>query len=256
LFLTSHDRTVIFQDGDGHNRYDDGGCVKERQCSLCNFRLLPRAMLRGLCKNDYVDVFYTIMWDEPNNLPFFKGFSGSRINYDEDSESWLLTTKDNSVNGTCVAPIKPMGTGAMTWQFNKDICSTNSLEPFDAVMTVCKRDEFTCNSDGACIAMEERCDQFPNCEDFSDEANCQLVVLPDNYVKDYAPFTVDQMGELKKVTVLIKARICLSHLFSHNYTSLIDLFGRKITLLFVPLSLINLERCQLLCYMSSSIKYD
>ena len=213
MFLTSHDHTVTFQDGDGHNRYDDGGCcIKERQCSLCKFRLLPRAMLRGLCKNDYVDVFYTIMWDEPINLPFFKGFSGSRINYDEDSESWLLTTEDNSVNGTCVAPIQPMGTGAMTWQFNKDICSTNTLEPFDAVMTVCKRDEFTCNSDGACIAMEERCDQFPNCEDFSDEANCKLVVLPDNYVKDYAPFTVDQMGELKKVTVLIKVRICFSHL--------------------------------------------
>ena len=47
----------------------------------------------------------------------------------------------------------------------------------------------TCNSDGGCISMEERCDQFPNCGDFSDEANCKLVVLPDNYVKDYAPCT-------------------------------------------------------------------
>merc|ERR1711892_1249493 len=97
-----------------------------------------------------------------------------------------------------------MGTGAQTWQFNKDICNQNSLDPFNAVMTVCKRDEFTCDGDGGCISMEERCDQFPNCEDFSDEANCQLVVLPENYVKDYAPFTVNEDGQLQKVSVLIK----------------------------------------------------
>ena len=160
--------------------------------------------MRGICKNDYVDVFYTLMWDEENSLPFFKGFKGSNINYDEDMESWLLTTEDNSVNGTSVALIKQMGTGAQIWQFNKDICNTNSIEPFEAVMTIWKRDEFTCNSDGGCISMEERCDQFPNCEDFSDEADCKLVVLPDNYVLDYAPFTVDQRRDLVKVSVLIK----------------------------------------------------
>ena len=52
--------------------------------------------------------------------------------------------------------------------------------------------------------MEERCDQFPNCQDFSDEANCQLVVRPDNYVADYAPFVVNDDGDLVKVGVKIK----------------------------------------------------
>ena len=52
--------------------------------------------------------------------------------------------------------------------------------------------------------MEERCDQFPNCDDFSDEADCKLVVLPENYVIDYAPFTVDNEEELVKVQVLVK----------------------------------------------------
>ena len=193
-------------DGEGHNRYDDGGCVKERQCSLCKFSLLPRAMLRGICKNNYVDVFYTFTWDDETNMPYFKGFTGSNIKYNEDLESWLLTTKDNLVNGTSVAPIKQMGTGAQIWNFNKDICGTNTNRQFDAVMTVCKRDEFTCNSDGGCISMAERCDQFPNCDDFSDEANCRLVVLPENYVPDYAPFTVDDKGDLLKVKVLIKVR--------------------------------------------------
>ena len=52
--------------------------------------------------------------------------------------------------------------------------------------------------------MEERCDQFPNCDDFSDEANCKLVVLPENYVIDYAPFTVNHTGAVLKVEVLVK----------------------------------------------------
>ena len=47
-------------DGSGIQRYDDGGCEKELQCSMCNFPLPPRATLRGLCKNNLVDVFYTI----------------------------------------------------------------------------------------------------------------------------------------------------------------------------------------------------
>lgn len=89
-----------------------------------------------------------------------------------------------------------------------------------------QRGEFTCHSDGKCISMEERfsfthlkleslctnilfvrCDQFPNCEDFSDEANCKLVVLPENYVIDYAPFTVNESGKLMKVQVQIKVEV-------------------------------------------------
>ena len=74
-------------DGAGINRYDDGGCEKERQCSMCNFPLPPRATLRGLCKNKWVDVFYTVRWDSVTNLPFYKGFLHSIIKYNEDNEA-------------------------------------------------------------------------------------------------------------------------------------------------------------------------
>ena len=161
-------------------------------------------MLRGLCPNSYVDVFYTLKWDEDMNLPFYKGFMNSNIKYNESIESWVLTSEDNSVGGAAVSAINSMGTGAQTWQFDRDICNTNSFDPMEALMTVCRRDQFTCESDGVCISMEERCDQFPNCEDFSDESSCQLVVLPQNYVPDYAPFTVLDNGDLRKVAVSMK----------------------------------------------------
>ena len=144
------------------------------------------------------------MWNSQSSLPFFQGFSGTTITYDEDLQSWLMISQDKSVNGTATSPIDSMGTGAQKWTFNRDICNRNTLEPLDGSMTVCKRDEFTCNADGHCISMEARCDQFQNCNDFSDEENCKLVVLPENYVKDYPPFTVDNLGNLTKVQVLIK----------------------------------------------------
>ena len=190
-------------DGAGITRYDDGGCEKERQCSMCNFHLPPRATLRGLCKNKLVDVFYTVRWDAATNLPYYHGFLQSIIKYNEDTETWQLSSMDSSVNGSSVAAITNVGTGAQTWQFDKDICLTNSLDPFSALMTVCSLQEFTCLSDGACISMEKRCDQFPNCKDFSDEDDCSLVVQPGNYAPDYAPFTVTEEGVLLKVKVLI-----------------------------------------------------
>ena len=41
--------------------------------------------------------------------------------------------------------------------------------------------------------MELRCDHYPHCEDFSDEMDCHLVVLPKIYVPDYAPVSFDQV---------------------------------------------------------------
>ena len=153
--------------------YDDGGCETELQCSLCNFQQYPRATLRGICKNDWTDIFYTIVFDEVTNMPYFKGFSGTIIKYDEDNQGrlkkigkhfesttdpslkekipltflsffffetfpqqWLMS-HSSGVNGSAVASIQPMGTGALMWTINKDICNRNTLQPFDALMTVC-----------------------------------------------------------------------------------------------------------------------
>ena len=49
-----------------------------------------------------------------------------------------------------------------------------------------------------------RCDQLPHCKDLSDEANCQLVILPEGYVLEYPPFSTDDEGLPIKVDVMIK----------------------------------------------------
>ena len=78
-----------------------------------------------------------------------------------------------------------------------------------------------------CIAMEKRCDHFPNCQDFSDENGCKLgkglkklqteklkftfnatliliVIIPDTYEQYYAPFSLTETGEVIKLDVRVK----------------------------------------------------
>ena len=99
---------------------------------LCQLRLSFRL----------VDVFYTMRWDPTTNMPFYLGFLKSVIRYrsqkvltfsfqsmtislvnfsryDEDAETWHLTSSDGLVNGTSPAPINSMGTGLQTWQFDR-----------------------------------------------------------------------------------------------------------------------------------------
>lgn len=68
-------QSVDTQDGSGSKTYDDGGCDTESQCYVCSFNAYPKATLRGLCENEVTDVFYTIMWDEEKNLPYYR-YSG------------------------------------------------------------------------------------------------------------------------------------------------------------------------------------
>ena len=39
--------------------------------------------------------------------------------------------------------------------------------------------------------MEERCNQIMNCKDKSDEINCNLIALEDNYSKNVPPFKIN-----------------------------------------------------------------
>ena len=68
-------------------------------------------------------------------------------------------------------------------------------------ITGCKESEYTCD-DGQCVQMDQRCDQFPDCKDSSDEKGCQLVVLNEGYNKNVPPFSMTE--RVVEVNVSIK----------------------------------------------------
>ena len=76
------------------------------------------------------------------------------------------------------------------------------MPDFSFVILTCRcgDGEFTCD-DGQCIAMKERCNQVPDCQDESDEDSCHLVVLKNNYNKNIPPIGSARDGSIIPVNV-------------------------------------------------------
>ena len=101
--------------------------------------------------------------------------------------------------------------------------------------TTCVAGMFTCN-DGQCIDIEERCDQTPNCNDESDENQCEVLVIKDNYNKKIAPFEFDRKAARinpvnVNVTIYIRDILSISevdHTFTMKYRFKMEWYDYRI----------------------------
>ena len=89
--------------------------------------------------------------------------------------------------------------GKRTWNIANDSQSCNDGEPYKSIlkMTGCIDGYFTC-MDGQCVHMSKRCDQITHCKDKSDEKDCTILDLDDNYLKYIPPF-----NETNKTKVIV-----------------------------------------------------
>ena len=74
--------------------------------------------------------------------------------------------------------------GEKSWKIydeNLD-CKIKNGTNIKLTLSTCKDDEFTCN-DGSCFAMKHWWDGIVECDDESDELECEHVVVPDSYDK-------------------------------------------------------------------------
>ena len=85
-----------------------------------------------------------------------------------------------------------LGSNVFDFSGVKDDPCTSSLTSklVKIKVTACGSGQFTCD-DGQCVSIDDRCNQISNCRDESDEDDCKMLVIKDNYNKKIAPFSYD-----------------------------------------------------------------
>ena len=197
---------------DTHSNWgsSDRPCFNEPKFAVCmvNSRNL-KFRLRGLCAKFSFDREYVYSINE-HGQEMFIGRKNSVLLFNTTTDLWhLYNPRENLTLITSSSSRESQLWGFHQLSFvkaKKEQCYKES-EPIQNVkLTTCTNGQFTC-ADGACISIEERCDQTSNCKDKSDERGCKLIVF-EGYNKNIAPFKVNpETKEISAVVVNISATI-------------------------------------------------
>ena len=169
---------------------------------VCRYMKPPLLRLRGLCRKSYLDSHYTLY---QGKLLAFYGLHQTKIEYNQDTHAWQAViiaypTKAQTKVDTGLSVLL----GRHLWKITNDSASCNDGEPYDRVlkMTGCEDGEFTCR-DGQCVNMTMRCDQLTHCKDKSDEMECNILNVEENYNKQVPPFNDTSRAKVNVSMVLL-----------------------------------------------------
>lgn len=174
-------------------------CESELPCGYCNFNPKKKLILKGLCigdlsENGDFDTEYYVsgMIDE---RPHFKGLRASHIYFNNTDQSWVLASlkspgKMSMIRNEALTTGFPLGRMAWTIQNakpnQKGICNLVNGEQHFLALSDCYPNGFTCTN-GGCVSLDEKCNSILDCEDGSDEEDCEFLVVDKDYAKDKLP---------------------------------------------------------------------
>ena len=153
-------------------------------CTVCEFNQIPMMGLKGACdiQNAPNWIYYLTRNGTYNYI--FEGYKRDKIV--NVNSSWLL----EKASGQVFAKVKPKRQngpiGRYSWtldEYGNSLCPGPDDGKAPLTFSICSSDEFTCDS-GHCINIYHRCDDHQDCADNSDEDNCEIVDVPDNYRKE------------------------------------------------------------------------
>ena len=156
---------------------DDFSC-SQAYCPLCKMSVKAKFHLQGVCSDSSADSFYLL-----KSGGWFEGYIQSMLVYSEALARWEITDR---ITGEAVASLNSSSDyplGVHDWVFlptsSSPACSdrpSSDHRRLNLHAAVDQPGSFCCD-DGACIGSEQRCDNNPQCQDATDERDCQVSMV-------------------------------------------------------------------------------
>ena len=160
-------------------------CELNSHCAVCEIEKNPVFTTKGFCDFGEVDWNNYISIDNNSQLSFYEGYKRTNIMFNESKNKWSISTKigffqifvaELSVNRF----VSRYPIGRHRWLVKEPICNIDQSN-YTLTISVCEfPKQFTCDS-GHCITLNDRCDEKKDCQDGSDEKDCELVKIPRSY---------------------------------------------------------------------------
>ena len=152
---------------------DSTPCTVE-ETPICQLRPnSPQLHLTGLCPHSRADRFYII---EDSTRLF--GLTGTSIIFSQGRWQIVLTVDHQQIIAVLNSSVDfPLG--KHSWYFQEGNCQDpgETFRSLNLHLEVPQPGQFCCDS-GHCLDSDLVCNNYPDCQDGSDEANCSIVKLP------------------------------------------------------------------------------
>ena len=146
-------------------------------------------VLKGSCSESPLDWLFYIEKDEEKSI-FYEGYKNSKMIL--KNGSWHIidaSTKrsDLIVEMGAGQDVSKIPLGRHDWKILDTACKQDKLDWSSLTISVCVLDQhFSCDS-GECVSIFQRCDHNEDCDDGSDEKDCNVLRMLPSYEKSAPP---------------------------------------------------------------------
>ena len=189
----------------GDGRMDDTACAR-KSCPICRVKQRTKLQLTGVCSQSNIDRFYVLK--SPSEL---LGMTFTKMIFSSKNNRWeIVDRNDKEKIFAFINQSEEIPLGKQRWYFQNNSCEDHVLNLHREVE---KPGHFCCE-DGSCIDSELVCNNFPDCQDGTDETNCSLLVQPGLGYKNHLPSIGIEGG--KKILLSINATFTVLDIFEVN----------------------------------------